>query len=104
MRVDERLACSLILFLNNVCSSQKPFSLFSQLIPANERHDYNTRQALSGHFILPAPQTNALKKTVIYRAIAFWDVLPPNLILARNTFSFKRKLKEAIIKKEITLY
>ena len=104
MRVDERLACSLILFLNNVYSSQKPFSLFLQLEPANERHGYNTRQALSGHFILPSPQTNALKKTVMYRAIAYWELLPPQLTLEKNKFSFKRKLKKAINKKEIRLY
>ena len=76
MRVDERLACSLILFLNNVYSSQKPVSLSLQLSPANERHGYNTRQALSGHFTFPLPRTNALKKTVMYRAIAYWNVLP----------------------------
>ena len=48
---------------------------------------------------------NALKKTVMYRAFAYWDVLvlPSLLTLARNAFSFKRKLKEAIIKKVIML-
>jgi len=60
--VDERLACSLILFLN-VYSSQKPVSLSLQLSPANERHGYNTRQVLTGHFTFPLPRTNALKKT-----------------------------------------
>ena len=84
-------------------SLQKPFSLFLQLLPANERHSHNTRQASSGHLTLPAPKTNALKKTVMYRAIAYWDVLPPHLTLARHTFCFKGKLKEAIIKKEIIL-
>ena len=101
MRVDERLACSLILFLNNVYSSQKPVSLYLQLSPANERHGYNTRQALSGHFTFSLPRTNALKKTVMYRAIAYWNVLPSYLTLTRNKCDFKRKLKAAIIRKEI---
>ena len=101
MRVDERLACSLILFLNNVYSSQKPVSLSLQLSPANERHGYNTRQALSGHFTFPLPRTNALKKTVMYRAIAYWNVLPSYVTLTRNKCDFKRKLKAAIIRKEI---
>ena len=47
--------------------------------------------------------SNALKKTVMYRAIAYWRVLPPHLTLSRSTFCFKRKLKAAIVKREITL-
>ena len=53
MRVNERLAYSLVMFLNNVHSSQ--------------RHDYNTR---NGQFTLPLPKTNALKKTVSARLCA----------------------------------
>ena len=90
MRVDERLACSLILFLNNVYSSQKPVSFSLQLSPVDERHGYNTRQALSGHFTCPLPKTNALKKTVMYRAIAYWNLLPSYLTLTRNKGKFKR--------------
>ena len=103
MRVNERLAYSLIMFLNNVYPSQKPFSLFQQLLAANQRHDYSTRHASNGHFTFPMPKTNALKKTVMYRAIAYWRVLPPHLTLSRSTFCFKRKLKAAIVKREITL-
>jgi len=101
MRVDERLACRLILFLNKVCSSQKPVSLSLQLSPANERHGYNTRPALSGHFTCPLPRTNALKKSVMYRAVAYWHVLPSYATLPRNKCDFKRTLKAAIIRKEI---
>ena len=101
MRVDERLACSLILFLNNVYCSQKPVRLSLQLSHVDERHGFNTRQALSGLFAFPLPRTNALKKTVMYRAIASWNVLPSYLTLTRNKCDFKRKLESAIIRKEI---
>lgn len=33
MKVEEILACSLILYLNNICTSCKPSSLFSLLVP-----------------------------------------------------------------------
>ena len=82
-------------------ASQKPVSLSLQLSLANERHGYNTRQALSGHFTCPLPRTNALKKTVMYRAIAYWNVLPSYVNLTRNKCDFKRKLKAEIIRKEI---
>src|SRR4029434_6440262 len=55
----------------------------------------------SGHFTFPLPRTNALKKTVMYRAIAYWNVLPSYLTLTRNKCDFKRKLKAERIRKEI---
>lgn len=103
MKVEDRLACSLVLYLKNIHSSQRPFSLFSQLTPINDRHSYNTRQALSCCFTLPLPRTNALKKTVMYRAIVYWNMLPQHLTVAGNKSGFKKKLREAVIKKEIRL-
>lgn len=53
LEVKERLACSPILSLNNICTLCKPSSLFSLLVPTKITHDYDTRQALSCHFRLP---------------------------------------------------
>lgn len=103
MKVEDRLACSLILYLNNICISRKPISLFSQLLPTNVRHDHDTRQAISSRFTLPQPRTNALRKTVLYRAVVHWNRLPHYLILNRNKVGFKKKLKDAVISKEIRL-
>ncbi len=53
--------------------------------------------------MLPLPRTNALKRMVMYRAIAYWNRLPLYLILIENKTSFKKKLKEAYIQKNINL-
>ena len=91
-----------VIFKECILLTETPYCLFLKLIPANERHDYNTRQALSSHFALPLPRTNAVKKTVMYRAISYWNMLPPHLTIIRNKFGFKKKLKEAIIRNDIT--
>ncbi len=72
----------------------KPTNLFSELLPVNNRRGYNTRQALGSRFTLPLPRTNALKKTLMYRAVAYWNKLPSQLILMGNKSNLKRKLKK----------
>lgn len=101
MRVDQRLACSLVTFLFNICHIGKPDNLLLQLQPTNTRHGYATRHALGVHFTLPLPRTNALKRSVMYRAVTYWNRLPPHLIRIDNKSSFKKKLKEAVICKEV---
>lgn len=101
MKVDQRLACSLVTFLFNIYHSGKHKNLLFQLQPINARHGYTTRHAMCVHFTLPLPRSNALKRTVMYRAIAYWNRLPPNIIRIDNKLRFKKKLKEAIIGKQI---
>jgi len=37
----------------------------------------------------------------MYRAVAYWNVLPSCVTLTRNKCDFKREFKAAIIRKEI---
>ena len=101
MRVDQRLACSLVTFLYNICQTGKPVHLWSEIQATNTRHGYATRQAMGGQFTQPLPRTDALKRTVMYRAGTYWNGLPPNLIRIDNKSTFKKKLKEAVIRKEV---
>ena len=103
LTVEQRLACSLITFLFNVYKVKKPQRMLLKLQPTNERHNYNTRNASKEHFTLPVPKSNALKRTVMYRAETQWNELPPKLIQIKNKDSFKLSLKKAIINKEITI-
>uniref|UniRef100_A0A0E9XZN7 Uncharacterized protein n=1 Tax=Anguilla anguilla TaxID=7936 RepID=A0A0E9XZN7_ANGAN len=100
MRVEGRLAYSLVMYIRNICALRKPYI---QLTHTNDRHYYDTRHAFMGCFTLPLPKTNALKKTVMYRAMSTWNKLPQHLTQIISKISFKKKLKTAIIQKEFIL-
>ena len=103
MKVNERLACSLILFFKNIYTLHKPFYLYSELLLACESHNYGTRHALRGAFTQPKPKSDALKKTVLYRAITYWNRLPKYLVLINSRIGFKNRLKGAVFRREIVL-
>ncbi len=91
IRVDQRLACSLAAFPFNICHIDKPDYLLSQLQPTNTGHGYATRHALGSQFTLLLPRTNALRRTVMYRVVTYWNDLPLHLTLIGNKFLFKKK-------------
>ena len=64
-KVNERLACSLILFFKNIYTLQKPVYLYTELLLASDSHNYGTRQALRGDFKQLKPNSDALKKTYV---------------------------------------
>ena len=101
MRVDERLACSLILFFRNIYTSHKPVYLSAQLSLASDSHSYGTRQAMRGAFTQLKPKTDALKKTVMYRAITYWNRLPQNVISITSRAAFKNSLRREVLMKKI---
>ena len=69
LRVEERLACNLVSFFRNICYNKEPVCLYSQLQYVRDRHDHNTRQATRGDMVKEKPRTNAVCRTVMYRAI-----------------------------------
>lgn len=93
-KVEDRMTCSLILFCKNVFISHKPLSLFSQLQLTSDRHSFQTRQASKGQFTIPLPNSNALRRTVMYRAVIEWNKLPSSLIAQAHKTCFKRILKK----------
>ena len=102
MRVEQRVACSLVTFMFNIYHTGKPVHLFLQIQPTNTRHEYPTRQAVGGHFTQPfIPRTDALKRTAMYRAGTHWNKLPSYIIRINNKLGFKKKLREAMMRKEI---
>lgn len=56
MRVEERLAYSLVMYIRNICALRKPTYLYSQLTHTNDRHYYDTRHAWDAshyHYLKP---------------------------------------------------
>lgn len=102
IKVDQRLACSLVIFLFNIQHSGKPNNLLLHLKPVNTRHGYATRYASGVHFTLPLPRSNALKRTTMYRAITYWNKLPSHLTMMKNKTRFKNILREAVSSKEVS--
>ena len=99
LMVKDRLKCSLILFLKSIHSVGKPKCLYLQLVPTNNRHNHETRHAVNNRFTLPLPRTNSLRRTVLYRAVAEWNRLPPDLLLLESRSSFKNKLKKMFLER-----
>ena len=67
-----------------------PSFLLVDLTPID--HDHNNRNyALS--IYLPGAKTNAMKRTVTYRAIVTWNKLPIHVRQADNKYDFKKMCK-----------
>lgn len=104
MKVNERLAFRAALSLHKIWISHRPFSLFSKLLPTCNRHGFETRQAYKATFCLPLPRTNALKHTFIYRAVSYWNMLPPEIMSLTNAVVFKIHLRKAFINGKLFLH
>ena len=50
-----------------------------------------------GHVIIPKPRTNAMKRTVMYRAMFQWNKLPYFIIQAASKERFKKHLKRLFL-------
>ncbi len=94
LRVEERLACNLLSFFRNICYSKQPNCLYSQIIYVRNQHSHNTRQAIRGYIANKKPQTDALRISVMYRAIAMWNILPGIITNVPSKASFKKLLRD----------
>lgn len=52
-----------------------------------------TRQATEGRFLLPNAKTNFLKRTVTFRVMKSWKLLPLSLIRITGKIDFKKHVK-----------
>lgn len=96
--VKNRLLYSLMFFMRNVITTRTPFMFYEKLSFSSDTHNYSTRHAAGGCFILPKHKTTSFKRTVIYRAMHEWNLMP-NIIRQQNSiFVFKKALKEHYLK------
>ena len=68
-----------------------PYILYRKLSFSSNIHNYSTRHAAGGYFILPRALSQG---TVLYRAMKEWNALPNYVIQQRNMVSFKMKLRD----------
>lgn len=76
--VEKRISFRLVVFIRNIINSQSPIYLANQLVHREDIHKHNTR-ASRHKFDLPLPRTNLLKKSIMYRAISYWNNLPSHI-------------------------
>ncbi len=80
------------LFRNSIFSSEPEF-LHIQFIKCCDSHNYLFRKEGDGRIMLPCPNSNDLKKTVIYWAINYRNHFPPHICQSNCKSSFKYHLK-----------
>ena len=89
--VKHRLSYLLMVFLKNIITTKMPYILYRKLSFSSNIHNYSTRHAAGGYFILPRALSQG---TVLYRAMKEWNALPNYVIQQRNMVSFKMKLRD----------
>ena len=98
--VEQRLTASLAAFFRNICLNEKPKCLYNNIHYTRDRHRYNTRHVAMGRFTAPKPRTEAMKNTVMYRAMTFWNSLPVCITEIKGKRHFKERLKRFLINLE----
>lgn len=58
-----------------------------------QSHEYVTRRATEGRFLLPNAKNNFLRHIVLYRAMKSWNFLPRSLIRITRKKDFRRQVK-----------
>lgn len=96
LRVEERLACNLMGFFRNICYSKQPNCLYSQINYVRDQHSHTTRQTTRDYLVKPKSRTDAVCRSVMYRAITMWNKLTTMIIDAPSKASFKTLLKKHI--------
>lgn len=91
LTLNQRITLSTMIY--NTLTMKMAISQFNQIVYCNSVHNHNTRKANNGHIMTPYPKTNFMKKTVLYRAIVFWNNIPIEVRLLCNKLSFKRSLR-----------
>lgn len=74
-----------------------PRVLYQKLCFSSDEHNYETRHATEGRFILPKVKTNNAKRTVMYRSMFMWNTLPGYIVNENNQHQFKVLLKRNLL-------
>ena len=83
--VKHRFLYLLMVFLRNIITTKMPYILYRKLSFSSDVHNYATRHAARGYFILPRALSQC---TVLYRAMKEWNDLPNYVTQQRNMVSF----------------
>ncbi len=73
---------------------QTPKILYDRLFSRFAQHDYQTRHAIEGRFILPKGNTSMMQNTVMHRAIVRWNSLPSYIANVNTKDHFKSLVKQ----------
>ena len=93
LKLEQRLLASLTLIFRSICVSNKPNCLYKLINYTSNRHNYSTRQVVMERFTVPMPKSNAIQKTVMYRAMSIWNALPHTIIDIKVRIHFEKQLK-----------
>ena len=93
LTVEQKVATSLVSLVRNICTNKKPNCLHRRLHFTRDRHTYSTRNAVMGRFTTPKPNTDAMRGSVMYRAMSMWNALPYEITVTEGKQSFNRKVK-----------
>ncbi len=80
LKVEDRMIAAVLLSTWKVLHFKTPLDQYNKLQFNIQSHEYVTRRATEGRFLLPYAKINFLKSTVTFRAMKLWNLLPVSLI------------------------
>ncbi len=93
LTVEAKLKSRLLSFMHTVIMKNTPQFFGDKLVYSGFCHGYVTRQVSTGLLVAPSPRTNFMMRTVLYRGVSAWNMLPTSIRQIKNRFSFKKSLK-----------
>lgn len=94
LKVEDRMAAALLLSTWSLLQSKTPADQYSKLNNNLASHTYVTRRVTEGRFSLPKANTNFLRRTVGYRAMKSWNLLPTEIINVTSKRIFKKQIRK----------
>ena len=88
LKVDERLASSLLVFVRSIDTLNAPSCLFKLLEHSSDTNAYPTRHATR----IPKCRTDYWRRTVLYRAMATWNSIPHQVTDASSRIRFTKQI------------
>ncbi|CAG4959071.1 unnamed protein product [Colias eurytheme] len=85
-----------------VIRTGKPVYLYEKLSWAKDSHGLNTRSKADNKLTIPKHQSTGFRGGFKFSATKIWNDLPPPLRLDMAYITFKQKLKNFLIKKQIS--
>ena len=93
LKVEDKLMASLLTSTWAILNNKTPLKQYNRFCKTSNSHIYNTRSATTGTFVVPRANTNALQRTVGYRAITAWNSMPTFITQISSKASFKKQVK-----------
>ncbi len=88
LKVEDRMIAAILLSTWKVLHFKTPLAQYNKSQLNVHSHEYVTRWATEGRFLLPYVITNFLKRTVTLRAMQLWNLLPVSLFRITQTNYF----------------